>query len=243
MEFEFTHTFAVPPAELWSFLLDPDWMAACVPGMQSVEVVSDTEYSARIKVRIAFISVNFSARVVIAQMDAPHFLRADVTGQDAAIGSSISAVAEMHLSSATPDTTDFRVTARAQVLGRLGTLGLNPMRTKAESMWQQFCTTAEAALAAGPEKPGAIHSPVGAAAAAPSSATPSSAAPSGAALPRPAAAMPARHRGGLFGWARRAGPAGDIHVEIDRGGSRIAITFPADQADICLAWLDRQTGA
>lgn len=235
MEFEFTHTFAVPPTELWAFLLDPDRMAACVPGMQSVEVVSNTEYAARLKVRIAFISVNLGAKVVIAQMDAPHFLRADVTGQDAAIGSSISAVAEMHLSSPVEGTTDLRVTARAQVLGRLGTLGLNPMRTKADSMWQQFCTSAEAALATGTEKP---VEPVDRRRAT-AEATSASTLPRHA-QPRPVSARPVR--GGLFDWIRRPPPAGDIHVEIDRGGSRIAISFPADQADICLAWLDRQTG-
>lgn len=234
MEFEFNHRFSVPPAELWAFLLNPDRMAGCVPGMQSVEVVSGTEYNARIKVRIAFISVNFSARVVIAEMDAPNFLRAEVAGQDAAIGSSIKATAEMHIAAAGQGESDLRVTAKAQVLGRLGALGLNPMRTKAESMWQQFCTTAETALASGPEAP--VAAPL---------LEPRIAAPTTGPAHQPLTAAPApvRARRGLFGWGGRSKQTGDIHVEIDRGTKRISMTFPADQAETCLAWLDRQTGA
>ena len=56
MDIEKTMVIAAPIDRVWSVLLDPNIMAGCVPGVQSVQVLSDTEYLSDIKVKISFIS-------------------------------------------------------------------------------------------------------------------------------------------------------------------------------------------
>lgn len=237
MELEFSHVFAAPIDRLWSVVLDPNQVGNCVPGIQSVDVISDTEYHARIKVKIAFISANFSIRAVITEMDAPHRLVAEASGQDNSIGSSVKALVGMNLTTVGDGQTELRVKAAADVFGRLGTLGLNPMRTKAERMWEQFCESLEALLSgANPDAQVAVAGT----AAAPEPAAGAVARPEPA-RPRPAAAVrPAPRQGGLFSWFKSGNGAENFRIELDRNGTKVAISCPASHADQCLAWLDRQ---
>lgn len=226
MELEFSHVFDASAQDLWSVLLNPDRVGACVPGMQSVTVVSDTEYSARIRVKIAFISAHFDLRTVITEAQPPTFLRAEASGEDGKIGSSVKARVEMRLTPLASGRTELRVVAQADVLGRLGTLGLSPMRTKAEGMWAQFCAALAAVLAGGEGAQGAPTAPA-------SPAAKRSAGPAAQA----AAAGPRWSR-----WFGRHAPA-EFRIEIERAGARVVITCPPAQADQCLAWLDRQLKA
>lgn len=226
MELEFSHVFDASAQDLWSVLLNPDRVGACVPGMQSVTVVSDSEYRARIRVKIAFISAHFDLRTVITEAQPPSFLRAEASGEDGKIGSSVKARVEMRLTPLAGGQTELRVAAQADVLGRLGTLGLSPMRTKAEGMWAQFCAALAAVLAGGEAALGAPAAPVSPAAQL-------------AAGPAPQAAGAGARWSRWFG--RRA-PA-EFRIEIERAGARVVITCPPAQADQCLAWLDRQLKA
>lgn len=228
MELEFSHVFDASAQELWSVLLDPDKVGACVPGMQAVTVVSDTEYHARIRIKIAFISAHFDIRTVITETQPPSFLRAEASGEDGKIGSSVKARVEMRLTPLADGQIELRVAAKADVLGRLGTLGLSPMRTKAEGMWAQFCAALAAVLVGGEVALGAPVAPVG------------SAAPvSASAAPRGPVAGSLWTR--WFGWGATAPK--EFRIEIERAGARVVIACPPAQADQCLAWLDRQLKA
>lgn len=230
MEFEFRHQFEATPEALWQVLLDPDRVGACVPGMQSVTVVSDTEYRARLRVKIAFISAHFDIRTVITQTDPPNLLRAEASGEDGKIGSSVMARVEMRLTPVGSNQTELCVTAKADVLGRLGTLGLNPMRTKAEGMWVQFCEALAVQLAGGfPAASAAAPLPT----TAPATTAPSISAPADAA-PSPAASKP------RTGWRSWFAPQPEVfRAEFERNGSRVVLSCPPAQAGLCLAWLDR----
>jgi carbon monoxide dehydrogenase subunit G len=225
MEFEFRHHFDATPEALWQVLLDPDRVGACVPGMQSVTVISDTEYRARIRVKIAFISAHFDIRTVITETDPPTFLRAEASGEDGKIGSSVSAKVEMRLTPTGDSQTELCVKAKADVLGRLGTLGLNPMRTKAEGMWGQFCEALALQLSGG--------SPAAETAASSSTIAPASRA---AAKAAPAPGTPTRRSGWLSWFAPRSEV---FRAEIERNGSRVVLSCPPAQAELCLAWLER----
>lgn len=234
MELEFRHVFDAAPEALWAALLDPDRVGACVPGMQSVSVISDTEYRARIRVKIAFISAHFDIRTVITEARPPTCLRAEASGEDGRIGSSVKAQVEMHLQPQDGGGTELRVHAKADVLGRLGSLGLNPMRTKAEGMWAQFCEALAASLAGGDDAHGPLKA--GKTSGAPESARSTPPTPS-ASSSSVSAPVPGAFRPGWLSWLR---PAPDIfRAEVERNGTRVIITCPSDQAGQCLAWLDR----
>lgn len=256
MELELTHVFDAPADRLWALLLDPQEMAGCVPGMKSVEVISDTEYRARIQIKIAFISAKFDVRTVITEMTPPGFLRCETSGEDSAVGSSVKSVNEMTLTALEDGRTELRVTSKATVLGRLGSLGLNPMKTKAERLWEQFCGNVEARLTAS-EAPETVAVPeivatesaaefaaettISEPVAEPAAPAPASVnTPATAPLP-PQAAAQRRPAGAVLGLRRLFGGGGDtIRVELRRNGTDVVLHWPASRAGECLAWLDRQ---
>ncbi len=146
MELEKVITIPASPAVVWSLLLDPLVMGACVPGMQSIEVLSPTEYVAVMHVKISFISANFKLRTTITEQRPPHYLRSEGTGEDNAVASSLKQHSEIFLTELADGQTELRMKVTAQVLGRLGTFGLSAMKTKADRMWLEFIQSLVARL-------------------------------------------------------------------------------------------------
>lgn len=234
MEIEKSLVLDVPPQQVWDLVLDPQAMCGCVPGMQSVEVISDDEYIAHMQVKISFISARFTLNTRIVERDAPRYLRAEGTGEDASVASSLKQTSEMFLTGREDGGTDLRIKVKADVFGRLGTFGLAVMKTKADRMWDEFGANLVARLnGETPED----ASPAPAAADVRPTATP---APPRASTP---AAPDGASRAGW--WSRLLGraPAGGtpspqhIHVEIRRGSTHIRVDWPVQQSGDCAAWL------
>ena len=129
MEIEKTFTLPASPTRLWAMLLDPKLMSECVPGMQSVEVLSPTEYTALIKVKIAFISASFKLRTTIVEQRAPDYLRTEGTGEDTSVASAMKQTSELFLTDLGNGQTELRTRVVVDVTGRLGTFGLSVMKT------------------------------------------------------------------------------------------------------------------
>lgn len=153
MEIEKILTVAAPPAQVWALLLDPTVMGSCVPGMKSIDVVSDVEYLAEMHVKIAFISARFKIKTTIVETRPPFYLRSEGTGEDASVASSLKQVSEIFLSELSDGQTELRMKIKVDVLGRLGTFGLSVMKTKADRMWDEFGVNLAARLAPAVQPP------------------------------------------------------------------------------------------
>ncbi|WP_296558016.1 SRPBCC family protein [Pigmentiphaga sp.] len=154
MEIEKILTVAAPVAKVWDMLLDPTVMGSCVPGMKSIEVVSDVEYNAVIHVKISFISAKFRLKTRIVEQRAPEYLRVEGSGEDASVASSLKQQSEIFLAELPGGQTELRTKVTVDVLGRLGTFGLGIMKTKADRMWEEFSQNLATRLNGG-EVPGA----------------------------------------------------------------------------------------
>ena len=150
MEIEKTLTVKAPREKVWALLLDPTVMTGAVPGMQSIDVISPVEYVALMKVKISFISARFKLNTRIVEQCAPEYLKAEGTGEDASVASSLRQTSEVFLTDA-PDGggTTLRIKVNVDVLGRLGSFGLSVMKTKADRMWDEFGKNLVARLEAG----------------------------------------------------------------------------------------------
>ena len=138
MEIEETLTVSAPRERVWALLLDPHVMTGAVPGMQSIDVISPTEYVALMKVKISFLSAKFKLHTTIAEQREPEYLRAEGTGEDASVASSLKQTSEIFLSETPQGGTELRIKVNVDLLGRLGTFGLSVMKTKADRMWDEF---------------------------------------------------------------------------------------------------------
>jgi carbon monoxide dehydrogenase subunit G len=138
MEFEKTATIAAPAEQVWKMLLDPEVMGACVPGMESIEVVSDTEYVVSVHVKVSFITARFKVRTTIVEMRPPSYLRSDGAGEDSTLTNSLKLSSEVFLDAKGERATELRMRLKIEVFGRLGGFGLNIIKTKADRMWEEF---------------------------------------------------------------------------------------------------------
>jgi carbon monoxide dehydrogenase subunit G len=202
VEIEKTLKLQAAPHQVWALLLDPQVMGGCVPGMKSIDVVSDVEYLAVMHVKIAFINAKFKLRTTIVEQRAPEYLRAEGTGEDASVASSLKQQSEIFLAPTAEGGTELRIKVKVDVLGRLGTFGLSVMKTKADRMWEEFGANLVARIdgsaAPAPAAAKLAAATVGAAAGAPERpvtdayayALDPAAAASAAATPRPAGVKP-----------------------------------------------------
>ena len=149
MEIEKTLTVNAPREKVWALLLDPTVMTGAVPGMQSIDVISPVEYAALMKVKISFISAKFKLNTRIVEQRAPEYLKAEGTGEDASVASSLRQTSEVFLTDAPDGGTALRIKVNVDVLGRLGSFGLSVMKTKADRMWDEFGKNLAARLEAG----------------------------------------------------------------------------------------------
>lgn len=246
MEIEKILTVAAPPAQVWALLLDPTVMGSCVPGMKSIDVVSDVEYLAEMHVKIAFISARFKIKTTIVETRPPFYLRSEGTGEDASVASSLKQVSEIFLSELPDGQTELRMKIKVDVLGRLGTFGLSVMKTKADRMWDEFGVNLAARLApaieqqpasntvASPPQAGAVPEIAGATA-------------TGGDLARHRPATPAGTKRSWLSRLFNAAPQeqaaqaapGWPHVRVDlkRGDTTATVYWPTADSKACADWL------
>ena len=71
MKIEGNYEFNAPREKVWQVLLDPQIMAQCLPGCESMVEVGPDQYEANVKVGIAAIKGSYKAKVRIAEKQAP----------------------------------------------------------------------------------------------------------------------------------------------------------------------------
>src|SRR4051794_30543702 len=104
MRFEGTVEIAAPRDRVWAFVIDPNRVGTCGPGVESIEVVDAAHFNAIARVGVGFISARFTVDLQWAQLEPP--TRAVINAHGQAPGSAVDATAEMRLSDGTlPGTT------------------------------------------------------------------------------------------------------------------------------------------
>ncbi len=264
MEIEKVLAVAAPADRVWSMLLDPNVMGSCVPGMKSIEVISDVEYIAHIHVKISFISAKFKLKTTIVEQRAPNYLRCEGTGEDASVASSLKQQSEIFLTELPDGQTELRIKVKVDVLGRLGAFGLSVMKTKADRMWDEFGQNLVARLNGGEQTAPVlvpnVSTPVEATvvaetgAVAKTSAVPTQTQAQGVSTSTPDTSPTVAVNGvatskadvGEAGWWSRllggrpaAGKAvgRNIRIDLRRGDTALAVEWPVEDSRECAAWL------
>src|ERR1700735_5855108 len=71
MEMHGEFRIPAPRADVWAKLNDPETLKACIPGCETVEKVSDTEFTAKAVARVGPVKGSFSGRVTLTALDPP----------------------------------------------------------------------------------------------------------------------------------------------------------------------------
>ena len=65
----------------WAALNDPETLKACIPGCETIERVSDTEFRVAMTARVGPVSAKFSGKIVLADLVPPTSYRLSFEGQ------------------------------------------------------------------------------------------------------------------------------------------------------------------
>ena len=145
MKFQGTVDIGAPRGRVWAFLMDPNQVGPCGPGVESIEVVDETHFKARAKVGIGFISARFNVDVEIAERDEPS--RAVIKARGQAPGSVVDATATMALSDGAAGTT-MDWSADVNIGGTIASVGARLIEGTANKMIGQTFDCIKAKLEA-----------------------------------------------------------------------------------------------
>jgi carbon monoxide dehydrogenase subunit G len=132
MYFEREFVLKKPLQEVWTFVVTPETIAPCIPGVESVETIDPTHYRAKVKVAVSFVTATFVLNVEIMERRDPTFLKSRIKGKDSGIGSSISAETTLELTALSPHETRVKYGANFVFTGQVASLGRSIMQAKTE---------------------------------------------------------------------------------------------------------------
>lgn len=72
MELNEEKRIPAPRAAVWRALNDPEVLKVCIPGCESVEKRSDTEFTARVVVAVGPVKAKFTGEVQLSDIDPPN---------------------------------------------------------------------------------------------------------------------------------------------------------------------------
>jgi carbon monoxide dehydrogenase subunit G len=123
--------------KVWEFLTDPQKVASCAPGVESVEVIEPgKKFRATASIGFGSVKAKFTGDGEFLELDAPN--RAKVKGHGNAPGSAVDVVSEMFLSDGPDGSTDMRWTAEVVVLGSLASLAARMMAPVSQKLTAEF---------------------------------------------------------------------------------------------------------
>ena len=132
MHFEGSVPIKAPRDKVWAFVIDPEQVGQCGPGVESIDVVDDTHFKAAAKVGVGFISAKFNVNMEFAELQAPD--KAVIKAHGQAPGSAVDANASMTLSDDGDGGTVMDWVADVNLSGTLASVGARMIEGTANKM-------------------------------------------------------------------------------------------------------------
>jgi carbon monoxide dehydrogenase subunit G len=136
MEMQGERRIPAPRQVVWDRLNDPETLKQCIPGCESVDRVSDTEFTAKVRAKVGPVSASFTGRVTLTDLDPPsgYTISGEGTGGVAGFAKG-SAKVTLELDGAD---TIMRYGVQAQVGGKLAQIGSRLVDGTARKLADQF---------------------------------------------------------------------------------------------------------
>lgn len=137
MSMEFTGEFESerPPEELWDYFTDTEILADCAPGLEEMNLVSESEFEAVITVGVGSVKPTFSVDGTVTELEAPEKLVMQMDGSGGR--NAFEAVATMELTELDGGTR-LDWAAEANVSGLIAALGQRALGSVTDRLVGQF---------------------------------------------------------------------------------------------------------
>jgi carbon monoxide dehydrogenase subunit G len=147
MQFSGVVDIRAPRDRVFAFLIDPNQVGSCGPGVESIEVIDDTHFRAKAKVGVGFINTRFAIDLELAEAEPPD--RAVIKARGQAPGNAVDAIGTMNLVDGDePGTTQMLWAADVQISGMIASVGARLVNSTADKLIKQTFDCIRAKLAA-----------------------------------------------------------------------------------------------
>src|SRR6185436_7877081 len=152
------------PDRVWSYLTDPRQVVHCLPGAELTSVQDETTFLGKVKVKVGPIVTAYAGKVTLTGRDDANRI-VSMVGEGRESGGTGSAKMTMTstVSEVTGGTTQVRVVADVDIVGRIAQFGRGMIESVNKQMFRQFTECVRAKL----ETPTAVAQPSAASAAQP----------------------------------------------------------------------------
>lgn len=144
---DMTGEFRIPASRqrVWEGLNDPQILKQCIPGCQTIEKVSDTEFTAKVLAQVGPVRANFAGKVLLSDLDPPqsYTIAGEGTGGVAGFAKGSAKVKLAEDGGATV----MNYAVQAHVGGKLAQIGSRLIDSVARKMAENFFTRFAAAVA------------------------------------------------------------------------------------------------
>lgn len=144
---DMTGEFRIPaPREaVWRALNDPEVLKVCIPGCESVEKTSDTEFVAKVTAAVGPVKAKFGGKVTLSDIDPPNGYTISGEGQGGAAGFAKGGAKVKLTEDAGQTVLSYQVSA--QVGGKLAQVGSRLIDGVSKKMAEEFFTRFAAQVA------------------------------------------------------------------------------------------------
>jgi carbon monoxide dehydrogenase subunit G len=80
------YRIAAPAAEVWRALNDPEVLARCIPGCESLERTGETSFRAKVRAKVGPVSAAFEGEVTLSDLDPPRAYTLNASAKGGAAG-------------------------------------------------------------------------------------------------------------------------------------------------------------
>ncbi|MDE2774243.1 MAG: carbon monoxide dehydrogenase subunit G [Gemmatimonadota bacterium] len=137
MEVSARYTFDAPRQRVWDLLVDPEVIASCLPGCESMELVGEDTYRATLTIGVAAVTGRYQGTVRMSDKDEPsgYTLLVEGKGRPGFVNGS----ASVTLADGDADgRTRVAVTGKAQVGGTIARVGQRLLGGVSKMMMDRF---------------------------------------------------------------------------------------------------------
>ena len=136
MEIKGRYLVSAPPEEVWRALNDPSVLGKCIPGIETLEKKSATEFAATVIAKVGPVKAKFAGQVTLSDLDPPRGYRITGEGQGGVAGFA-KGTCVVALGGA-EGKTELSYEAEAQVGGKLAQIGSRMVVGVARKMADEF---------------------------------------------------------------------------------------------------------
>ena len=140
MELKQSQDIPLPVDKVWSALNDDQILAQAIPGCQELTKISDTELTAKVKLKVGPVSATFNGEVILSELSPPHSYMISGTGKGGVAGSATGSARVKLEAIDNGSATRLSYDVDAAVTGKIAQLGSRLIESTAKKLATKFFT-------------------------------------------------------------------------------------------------------